>query len=148
MTSECDTMEERLKLYKDVAKGLLGKLTAYEIIHVPRPENKEADLLSKLALGDLADHLSLACRMEVVERPSTEMLLVYQVTSAPSAHSNPITHPEWFWIANILRYKDKCELLNNKEEADLVRRITSSYMVVDGQLCNTPKFINSKNYYL
>nr|GLL44973.1 uncharacterized protein LOC109184816 [Ipomoea trifida] len=49
------------------------------------------------------------------------MLLVYQVTSAPSAHSNPITQPEWFWIANIPRYKDKCELLNNKEEADLLR---------------------------
>lgn len=42
--------EEAMVLYKDVIEGLLANLVAYEVHHVPRLENKEADILSELAL--------------------------------------------------------------------------------------------------
>lgn len=38
-------------LYKDVTEDMLGKLNANEVHNVPRAENKEKDVLSKLAFG-------------------------------------------------------------------------------------------------
>nr|GMD82502.1 uncharacterized protein LOC109167354 [Ipomoea batatas] len=38
LTNECETREERLRMYKDVShvtEKLLGKLTTYEVVHVP-----------------------------------------------------------------------------------------------------------------
>lgn len=59
-----------------MTEGLLGKLTAYEVIHVPRAKNVEVDILSRLAVSELPDHLSQIYRTEIVERLSTESFLV------------------------------------------------------------------------
>lgn len=48
-------------LYKDMTEGLLARLAAYEIHHVPSVKNKEADILSKLALGGMLDHIAMMC---------------------------------------------------------------------------------------
>lgn len=96
LTNECETREERLKMYKDVTEGLLEKLTAYEVIHVPRAKNMEADILSKLAINELPDQLSQVCRTEIVDRTSTESLLVCPIVEMPSPHPNPVTQHEWF----------------------------------------------------
>lgn len=45
-------------LYKDVTKGLLGRLDVYEVYHVPRLENKEVDIFSRLVLGNIPDHIA------------------------------------------------------------------------------------------
>lgn len=75
------TKEKAMVLYKDVTEGLLVKLAAYEVHHVPRSENKEADILSKLALGGLPDYIACMCKLEEVEKPSTEALVVWPVDS-------------------------------------------------------------------
>ncbi|XP_019172753.1 PREDICTED: uncharacterized protein LOC109168166 [Ipomoea nil] len=126
--------EERLVLYKDVAEGLLDKLEAYEITHILRAENTEADILSKLASGSTPSHLSMARRTEVIERPSTEVLSVCTVLRVSSPPPDKTTSSDWPWFADMVRYKEKAELLNKKEDADHIRRRASSYKLVDGLL--------------
>lgn len=48
---------------------------------MPRIENIEADLLSKIFLGGLLDHLTHICKREIVHSPRTESLLVAMVSS-------------------------------------------------------------------
>ncbi|XP_019184747.1 PREDICTED: uncharacterized protein LOC109179701 [Ipomoea nil] len=74
LKNECLTREERLILYKDVVEGLLDKLEAYEITHIPRVKNTEADILSKLAAGSVPPYLSMTCHTKIIERPSTDVL--------------------------------------------------------------------------
>lgn len=75
------TKEEVMALYKDVTEGLLAKLEAYEVHHVPRTENREVDILSKLALSGVPDHIARMCKLEEIERPSTEALVVCPIDS-------------------------------------------------------------------
>ncbi|XP_019171919.1 PREDICTED: uncharacterized protein LOC109167354 [Ipomoea nil] len=109
LKNECVTREERLVLYKDVAEGLLDKLEANEITHIPRAENTEADILSKLALGSTPSHLSMACRTEVIERSSTEVLSVCTVVRVSSSRPDHATPFDWLWFADMVRYKEKAE---------------------------------------
>ncbi|XP_019184818.1 PREDICTED: uncharacterized protein LOC109179780 [Ipomoea nil] len=133
-TSNNEAEEERLRLYKDVVKGLLNKLEAYEIVHISRAENAEADILSKLALGRVPLYLSMACRIAVVERPSTEMLSVCAVVQAPTSLPSHDNQPKWPWLTDLIRYKQKAELPDNKEDADCIRRRAPSFELVDGLL--------------
>lgn len=56
-------------LYKDVVEGLLCRLEVYE--------NKEVDILSKMELGGVLEHLVRMCIVEEVEMPTTEALVVF-----------------------------------------------------------------------
>lgn len=80
MNGDFVVKEEAMILFKDVTEGLLARLVAYEVHHVPRAENKEADILSKLALGGVPDHIAMMFQVEEVERPNTETLTVCLVT--------------------------------------------------------------------
>lgn len=42
-----------MKLYKHMIEGLLQKFKEYEVHHIPRAENKEANIASKLALSNM-----------------------------------------------------------------------------------------------
>nr|GMC93866.1 replication protein A 70 kDa DNA-binding subunit B-like [Ipomoea batatas] len=59
---------------------------------------------------------------EIEERLSTESLLVCPIADMPFPYPDPVTQPEWFLIAKIMRYKDKYELPDDKAEADQIRR--------------------------
>ncbi|VFQ61999.1 unnamed protein product [Cuscuta campestris] len=48
LKGEMEAKEGRLKRYRDCARTLLGQFEYYELIYVPREENKEADMLAKL----------------------------------------------------------------------------------------------------
>ncbi|XP_019190317.1 PREDICTED: uncharacterized protein LOC109184734 [Ipomoea nil] len=76
----------------------------------------------------------MTCRTEIVERPSTETLLICVVTRMLTPHSDPKTQPEWFWIVDIIRYKEESKLPDKKEDADRVRKRAPSFEIVDGQL--------------
>lgn len=86
--------EEAMILYKDVTEGLLARLSTYEIHYVPRAENKEADILSKLALEGVPNHIAMMCLMEEVEMPNTEMLAVCPVTTDQPARPTGLTKCE------------------------------------------------------
>lgn len=52
---------ETMILYKDITEGLLERLDAYKVHHMPRLENKDVDILSKLAIGGVPNHVAQFC---------------------------------------------------------------------------------------
>ncbi|VFQ76140.1 unnamed protein product [Cuscuta campestris] len=59
VTGEFEAKDERMKRYRDTPLELLKAFGAYRIEQVPREENAEADILSKLG-PDSPDHMRLA----------------------------------------------------------------------------------------
>ncbi|VFQ61815.1 unnamed protein product [Cuscuta campestris] len=66
---EFHTKEERMRLYKEAAPELLKILKGYELVQIPRAENIEADVLSKLSNDD-PEHISKMARVEDLGSPS------------------------------------------------------------------------------
>ncbi|XP_031096962.1 uncharacterized protein LOC116001213 [Ipomoea triloba] len=118
---------ENMRLYKDVVEGLLTKLETYEIHHVPRLENQEADILSKLSLGGIPDHLKRICKTEIVDMPSTETLVISAVF--PLEVRTPDD-----WIEELVKYITQAELPNDPEKAAKIKRRAPTYVILDGQL--------------
>lgn len=81
--------KENMKLYKDVAKGLLVKFKVHEIHHVLRKENKEVDYI-KTGFGLMLEHLAWIRHTEIVQHKSTQTLVVCQVC-APQL-CTPVNH--------------------------------------------------------
>ncbi|XP_031106229.1 uncharacterized protein LOC116010872 [Ipomoea triloba] len=118
---------ENMRLYKDVVEGLLTKLETYEIHHVLRLENQEADILSKLFLGGIPDHLKRICKTEIVDMPSTETLVIAAVF--PLEVRTPDD-----WIEELVKYITQAELPNDPKKAAKIKRRAPTYVILDGQL--------------
>ncbi|VFQ84063.1 unnamed protein product [Cuscuta campestris] len=80
---EFDTKEERMRLYKEAALELLKILKGYELVQIPRAENTEADVLSKLS-NDSPEHISKMAHIEDLGSPSIHVQLVSVVTEEAS----------------------------------------------------------------
>lgn len=122
-----EAKEKSMVLYKDVTVGLLGNIAAYEVQHMPRTENKEVDVFSKLALEGMPDHISQMCRVEEVERTSTEALAVCPV----DVGQQPVG-PNWIEI--LKNFIQACHLPTDQKEAAKVKRQAPSFEIVDGHL--------------
>ncbi|VFQ82909.1 unnamed protein product [Cuscuta campestris] len=59
VTGEFEAKDERMKKYRDTALELLKAFGAYRIEQVPREENAEADILSKLEEPDWIDEITM-----------------------------------------------------------------------------------------
>ncbi|VFR03421.1 unnamed protein product, partial [Cuscuta campestris] len=69
VTGEFEAKDERMKKYRDTALELLKAFKAYRIEQVPREENAEADILSKLG-PDSPDHIKAMTQEEELLEPS------------------------------------------------------------------------------
>ncbi|VFQ85584.1 unnamed protein product [Cuscuta campestris] len=69
VTGEFEAKDERMKKYRDAALELLKAFGAYRIEQVPRGENAEADILSKLG-PDSLDHIKAMTQEEELLEPS------------------------------------------------------------------------------
>ncbi|XP_031127679.1 uncharacterized protein LOC116029776 [Ipomoea triloba] len=127
MKGTFETRGENLKMYKDVTEGLLEKLKAHEIQHVPRTENVEADLMSKISLGGVPRHLSQVCRKEIIYAPSTESLVVASVTSTG-------VPPLPKWMEEFTNYITKGELPLDPTQAAKIKRRAPAYRLEGSQL--------------
>ncbi|KAL5548629.1 hypothetical protein UlMin_003860 [Ulmus minor] len=73
INSEYWAKGEKMALYLEKAKELLGKFDAITITKVPRNENSNADALARLATG-LEDSLLKTVPIEILEEPSINKL--------------------------------------------------------------------------
>ncbi|VFQ77221.1 unnamed protein product [Cuscuta campestris] len=69
VTGEFEAKDERMKKYRDTALELLKAFGANRIEQVPREENAEADILSKLG-PDSPDHIKAMTQEEELLKPS------------------------------------------------------------------------------
>ncbi|XP_019194841.1 PREDICTED: uncharacterized protein LOC109188642 [Ipomoea nil] len=118
ISGTCEAKNTRMTLYKERAVEMLKEFGAYEIEYISRADNVEADILSKIALEGVPDHLVKICQREELGRPSIEEtpLEVQQVTDKEWDREK---NPEMFWIG---RFKETDELPEDPGVAARVRR--------------------------
>ncbi|XP_019159717.1 PREDICTED: uncharacterized protein LOC109156335 [Ipomoea nil] len=133
ISGTCEAKNARMTLYRERAVEMLKEFGAYEIEYISRTDNIEVDILSKIALEGVLDHLVKICQKEELSRPSIEEapLRVQQVTGEEWDREK---NPEMFWIEDIRRFVEKGELLEDPGVAARVRRKAPSFQIVDGQL--------------
>ncbi|XP_019161181.1 PREDICTED: uncharacterized protein LOC109157795 [Ipomoea nil] len=133
ISGTCEAKNVRMAQYKGKAIEMLAEFGAYEIEHISRADNVEANILSKIALEGVRDHLIKICQREELSRPSIEEtpLEVQQVVIEEWDREK---NPEMFWIEDIRRFKETGELPNDPGVAARVRRKAPSFRIIDGQI--------------
>ncbi|VFQ77991.1 unnamed protein product [Cuscuta campestris] len=89
---------------------------------IPRAENTEADVLSKLS-NDTPEHVSKMAHIEDLGSPSIHVQLVSIVTEEASG-----------WIADLIRYKKDGVLPGDETTAHLIKRRAPTYVIENGRL--------------
>ncbi|VFQ60495.1 unnamed protein product [Cuscuta campestris] len=91
VTGKFEAKDERMKKYRDTALELLKAFRAYRIEQVPREENAEADILSKLG-SDSPEHIKAMTQEEELLEPSIGLGRVLVITlKEPADWINEIT---------------------------------------------------------
>ncbi|VFQ80969.1 unnamed protein product [Cuscuta campestris] len=123
VTGEFEAKDERMKKYRDTALGLLKAFGAYRIEQVPREENAEADILSKLG-PDSPDHIKAMTQEEELLKPSISpgQVLIITLKEEPD------------WIDEITMYILDGSLPINPIAEKVVRRRAPSYTLECGRL--------------
>ncbi|XP_019197688.1 PREDICTED: uncharacterized protein LOC109191483 [Ipomoea nil] len=133
VSGTCEAKNARMAQYKEKAIEMLRGFGMYEIEYIPRADNTEADILSKIALEGVPDHLVKICQKEELNQPSTEdtTLEVQQVDVEEWDREKNL---EMFWIDDIRRYKETGKLPEDSGVAARVRRKAPSFEIIDEQI--------------
>ncbi|VFQ67125.1 unnamed protein product [Cuscuta campestris] len=123
VTGEFEAKDERMKKYRDTALELLKAFGAYRIEQVPREENAEADILSKLG-PDSPDHIKAMTQEEELLEPSISLGQVLVITLKEPAD----------WIDEITMYLLDGSPPTDPITAKVVKRRAPSYTLECGRL--------------
>ncbi|VFQ66160.1 unnamed protein product [Cuscuta campestris] len=121
VTGEFEAKDERMKKYKDTALELLKAFGAYQIEQVPREENAEADILSKLG-PDSPDHIKAMTQEEEFLEPSLSPGQVLVITLNESD-----------WIDELTMYILNRAIPTDPVAARVVKRRAASYTLESGR---------------
>ncbi|XP_019173888.1 PREDICTED: uncharacterized protein LOC109169460 [Ipomoea nil] len=122
VTGEFEASDERMRRYRDMVLQLLGQLINYEVLQVPRDQNTDADMLSKLAQG-APEHISKIARIEDFKRSSVDAYPVLPVQIRPPC-----------WLDHLKEYKKTGTLPPDEVDAKLVKRRAPTYVVMGDTL--------------
>ncbi|XP_019166957.1 PREDICTED: uncharacterized protein LOC109162728 [Ipomoea nil] len=122
VTGEFEASDERMRRYRDMVLQLLGQLINYEVLQVPRDQNTDADILSKLAQG-APEHISKIARIEDFERSSLDAYPVLPVQTRPPC-----------WLDHLKEYKRIGALPPDEADAKLVKRRAPTYVIMGDTL--------------
>ncbi|XP_019179221.1 PREDICTED: uncharacterized protein LOC109174439 [Ipomoea nil] len=113
---------ERLQAYRDLAMEKLTLFRAYTVRHVPRLDNADADILSKLA-QDAPEHMSKIARILMILRHSIHRLPVA-----------PIQPAEKTWISDLMEYLQHGRLPDDPQRARKAKLRAPRFQVQEGRL--------------
>ena len=121
---EYEAKEPSLQFYLARVKELQGSIDDFEIVYVPRRENKSADTLSRIASSVHPNVLEDVYLQIVKEKASqaSQVALVLDVDTSPN------------WMTSIVLYLTEGKLLEDKLEAQRVRCQEARYSMIDGVL--------------
>ncbi|VFQ86117.1 unnamed protein product [Cuscuta campestris] len=104
-----------MKKYRDTALELLKSFTAYSVEQIPRAENAEADILSKLN-SDTPEHIRRMANVEELSEPSIHAFPVAMICARPRD-----------WMDDIVAFLKDGALPDDAVKAKLVRTRASGY---------------------
>ena len=114
---EFEAKDERMQGYLSQVKCLQPKFDAFDLLHVPRNGNAHADSLAMLATS-LAQDLPRVILVEDLYKPTEtrrEMAQIHHIKAGLS------------WIDSIIQFLKEDILLEERIEADKVRRKATRY---------------------
>ncbi|VFQ69562.1 unnamed protein product [Cuscuta campestris] len=112
---EFEAKDERMKKYRDTALELLKSFTAYSVKQIPRAENAEADILSKLS-SDTSEHIRRMANVEELSEPSIHAFPVAMICAQPRD-----------WMDDIVAFLKDGALPDDAIKAKLVRTRAPGY---------------------
>ncbi|VFQ79051.1 unnamed protein product [Cuscuta campestris] len=115
VSGEFEAKDERMKKYRDTALELLKSFTAYSVEQIPRAENAEADILSKLS-SDTPEHIRRMANVEELSEPSIHAFPVAMICARPRD-----------WMDDIVAFLKDGALPDDAIKAKLVRTRAPGY---------------------
>ncbi|XP_019184828.1 PREDICTED: uncharacterized protein LOC109179800 [Ipomoea nil] len=122
VSGEYEANEGSMQKYRDAVLRTLREFEGYEIHQVPREQNADADMLSKLSTG-VPSHIRKIARLEDLETSSIDVSWVF-----------PVQTREPCWIDHIKRYKADGTLPQDEADAKVTKLRAPSYVVSGDKL--------------
>ncbi|XP_019176170.1 PREDICTED: uncharacterized protein LOC109171572 [Ipomoea nil] len=113
---------DRLVQYRNQMLAILVEFEGHTVEHVPRADNVDADVLSKLA-QEAPEHISRIARIEEMTRAAIDALEVAAV--APTEEN---------WITDLMQYLTDDRLPDDTERARKVKLRAPRFQEMDGRL--------------
>ncbi|VFQ62033.1 unnamed protein product [Cuscuta campestris] len=123
---------EKMQKYRDLARALLKDLTEYVMEQIPRGENTDADLLSKLTQA-APEHVSKLARIETLEKASIEGFSVSVIEE--DGQPNPgLVEPDDIWMDDLVKYYMTGQFPENEDRVRKVKLRAPRFQMLEGRL--------------
>ncbi|VFQ79193.1 unnamed protein product [Cuscuta campestris] len=133
VTGSMEAREGRMAQYKELVLALLKGFEEFKIAQIPRAENADADLLSKLTQY-APEHVSKLARVEILDRASIEKLEVAAITAASQFDRSNLVGADDHWMYDLMEYLMDGSLLEQDDRARKVKLRAPRFQVLDGKL--------------
>ncbi|VFQ67008.1 unnamed protein product [Cuscuta campestris] len=133
VTGNMEAREGRMAQYKDLVLALLKSFEEFKIAQIPRAENADANLLSKL-MQYAPEHVSKLARVEILDRASVEKLEVATITAEGQSDRSNLVGEDDHWMFDLMEYLMDGSLLEQDDRARKVKLRAPRFQVLDGKL--------------
>ncbi|VFQ87037.1 unnamed protein product [Cuscuta campestris] len=103
VTGNMEAREGRMAQYKELVLALLKGFEEFKIAQIPRAENADADLLSKL-MQYAPEHVSKLARVVIQDRASIEKLEVAAITAGSQSDRSNLVGADDHWMYDLMEY--------------------------------------------
>ncbi|VFQ79160.1 unnamed protein product [Cuscuta campestris] len=133
VTGNMEAREGRMAQYKDLVLALLKGFGDLKIAQIPRAENADADLLSKLTQY-APEHVSKHARVEILDRASIEKLEVAAITAGSQFDRSNLVGADDHWMYDLMEYLTDGSLPEQDDRARKVKLRAPRFQILDGKL--------------
>ncbi|VFQ98142.1 unnamed protein product [Cuscuta campestris] len=123
---------EKMQKYRDLARALLKDLTEYVMEQIPRGENTDADLLSKLTQA-APEHVSKLARIETLEKASIEGFSVSMIEEEGQPNPDRV-EPDDIWMDDLVRYYMTGQFPEDEDRIRKIKLRAPRFQMLDGRL--------------
>ncbi|VFQ96748.1 unnamed protein product [Cuscuta campestris] len=123
---------EKMQKYRDLAKALLKDLAEYVMEQIPRGENTDADLLSKLTQA-APEHVSKLARIEMLEKASIEGLSVSLIEEDGQPNPDRV-EPDDIWMDDLVRYYMTGQFPENEDRVRKVKLRAPRFQMLERRI--------------
>ncbi|VFQ87135.1 unnamed protein product [Cuscuta campestris] len=123
----------RMAQYKDLVLALLKGFEEFKIAQIPRAENADEDLLSKLTQY-APEHVSKLTRVEILDRASIEKLEVATIAAGDQSDRSNTVRVGDHWMSDLMKYLTDGSLPEQDDRARKVKLMAPRFQVIDGML--------------
>ncbi|VFQ67663.1 unnamed protein product [Cuscuta campestris] len=132
VNGEMEVKEDCLARYSDLVRALLRELEEFRLTRIPRSENADADMLSKLTQA-CPEHVSKLAKIEILEVPSTDRFEVAAIQPGQTSATGIIGADD-DWRYELMEYLETGQKPDDEERARKVILRAPRFQVIDGHL--------------